>query len=115
MRIGMPAWIVIIIGAVSGGMASGCGDDGGGGEVDAMEGEVGMGEGSDASDAGPGTARFEEDFGADGAMWPVGWRPLGGVASATVSGGEGRMVPVVSGYTLGRMGHDLPAGASDVE
>ena len=32
---------------------------------------------------------------------------LGGVASATVENGRARLVPVPSGYTLGRMGHAL--------
>jgi hypothetical protein len=45
-----------------------------------------------------------EDFAAAGAAWPAGWTVLGGVASATVDTTRGRLVPAVSGYSLGRMG-----------
>jgi hypothetical protein len=48
---------------------------------------------------------FTETFAAsDGAPWPAAWQPLGGVASATVVGGRGRLAPVASGYSLARMG-----------
>ncbi len=57
-----------------------------------------------------------EDFGTGTvAAWPAGWSVLGGVASATVEDGRGRLVPVVSTYTLARMGHPLPVGTVDVE
>lgn len=68
-----------------------------------------------ATDAAPGAALFVEEFAAGGASWPSGWTVLGGVAAATVEGGRGRLVPTVSDYSLGRMGHALPAGAVDVE
>ncbi len=58
---------------------------------------------------------FGETFDVDGDGWPAGWTALGGVASATVVGGRGRLVPVVSGYTLARMGHALPPGTVDVD
>lgn len=51
----------------------------------------------------------------DGAgAWP-GWTVLGGVDDATVDVNRGALAPVISGYSLGRMGHALPAGAVDVE
>lgn len=53
-----------------------------------------------------------ESFPADGA-WPAGWSVLGGVASASVVGGRGVLVPIGSPYSLARMGHAL--GARDVE
>lgn len=42
-----------------------------------------------------------------------GWRTLGGVAEATADAGRGRLVPVISGYSLARMGRAI--GARDVE
>lgn len=98
---------------------AGCGGDGGGADDDAgadardtsidasADGRVMI---DAAVDAAPAAALLEERF--TGAAW-TGWQALGGVASATVVGGRGRLVPVVSGYSLGRMGHAL--GARDVE
>lgn len=57
---------------------------------------------------------FLENFSdTDGAAWPARWRDLGGVASATIRNGQGRLVPVTSGYSLARMGID--EGRRDVE
>lgn len=86
------------------------GADAAAGDVDA---DVGAADA--ATDAAAGAAWLVEDFAAAGAAWPTGWSVLGGVASATVENGRGRLVPTVSGYTLGRMGRVLPAGAVDVE
>lgn len=89
-------------------VACGTPDDPAGTDVDA---DVGV-----AIDAPPiPTSLLVEDFAATGAAWPPGWTALGGVADATVDAGRGRLVPTVSGYSLGRMGHALPAGAVDVE
>lgn len=64
----------------------------------------------DAADAAPGAgALLHDDFAS---AWS-GWRPLGGVAAATGDAGRGRLVPVISDYSLARMGH--PLGARDVE
>ncbi len=57
---------------------------------------------------------LQEAFAVDG-DWPAGWSVLGGVAGATVVGGRGQLTPVLSDYSLARMGHALPAGAVDVE
>ncbi len=95
-------------------VAAACGtpDDTAHTDVDADVGVAADG----AVDAAPGGALLVEDFaGGDGGAWPAGWTVLGGVASATVENGRGVLVPTVSGYTLGRMGHALPAGAVDVE
>jgi hypothetical protein len=81
--------------------------DGGATDVDA---DVGG-----ATDAAPSAPILVEDFATGGASWPSGWTVLGGVASASVDGGRGRLVPTVTDYTLGRMGHALPAGAVDLE
>lgn len=62
------------------------------------------------TDAAMAVPLLEDHFG--GNAW-TGWRILGGVASATVVGGRGRLVPTVSGYSLARMGH--PLAARDVE
>jgi hypothetical protein len=50
---------------------------------------------------------------ADGSMWPAPWTILGGVQSATIAGGRGRIVPMTSSYSLGRMG--ASAAVRDVE
>ena len=65
-------------------------------------------------DGGDGSLLFSETFDADGA-WPAGWSALGGVASATVVGGRGHLVPTVTSYSLARMGHALPPGTVDVD
>ena len=57
-------------------------------------------------DAPPGLTLLEQTFPADGA-WPAEWTPLGGVASAMVANGRAALVPVLSSYSLARMGHDL--------
>lgn len=48
-------------------------------------------------------------WGRTAAPTPASATPM--VASARVEDGRGRLVPAVSTYTLGRMGHALPAGA----
>lgn len=54
------------------------------------------------------------DFsGSDGAAWPAPWTVLGGVASATLLGGRGRLIPMTSGYSLARMG--AAASVKDAE
>ncbi len=52
---------------------------------------------------------------SDGSSWPAPWSETGGVATADVQGGRGRLVPTVSSYSLARMYAPLPAGCSDVE
>jgi hypothetical protein len=48
---------------------------------------------------------FQENFAAaDAAPWPSPWHVLGGVATATVLGGRGRLTPNANGYSLARMG-----------
>jgi hypothetical protein len=93
--------------------ATACGssdDDGGAGDA-AMAADVGVG-----VDAAPGPTLLVEEFAAGSAgAWPPGWTVLGGVASATTDSGRGRLVPVVSDYTLGRMGHALPAAGDGVD
>lgn len=57
---------------------------------------------------------FQESFDvADGQPWPAPWTDLGGVALADVQGGRGRLVPVVSGYSLARIG--VPLDCTDAE
>ncbi len=85
-----------------------CGDPGASLGDASLDGPVPSDGASDAS-IPPSLA---ESFAADG-TWPAGWRVLGGVASATVIGGRGVLVPTASPYSLGRMGHAL--GARDVE
>jgi hypothetical protein len=61
----------------------------------------------DAGSPDGGGFHLEAIFsGPDGAAWPAPWRHLGGVATATLSSGFGRMTPVASStpYSLGRMG-----------
>jgi hypothetical protein len=91
--------------------ASACGsvaDDGADTSDAAMAADVGVG-----VDAAPGATLLVEDFAAGSAgAWPSGWSMLGGVASATLESGRGRLVPVVSDYTLARMGHALPGAAA---
>jgi hypothetical protein len=54
-----------------------------------------------------------ETFGADGAAWPAGWSVAGGVDTADVSGGRGRLRPSPTGYSLARMKAAVPT--RDVE
>jgi hypothetical protein len=61
----------------------------------------------------PGQLLLFDGFSTDGA-WPGTWTMLGGVASATVAGARAQLVPVVSSYSLARMGHAL-TGAVDVD
>jgi hypothetical protein len=107
--------ICVLLSAVA---LAACGDPDPAGDPDAGPGPDGTVavDGTVGSDGdGGGGAVLTESFGIDGADWPAGWRELGGVASATVAGGRGRLVPTVTGYTLGRMGHVLPAGTVDVD
>ena len=61
------------------------------------------------------TLVLAEDFtGSDGAAWPAPWTPLGGVALADLQGGRARFRPVVSGYSLARMGAAVDTGDVDV-
>ena len=46
---------------------------------------------------------FGEGFDADGDAWPDTWTNAGGVATADVQGGRGRLSPVTSNYSLARM------------
>ncbi len=49
---------------------------------------------------------FHESFAvADGSPWPAArWSVLGGVASQSVQGGRGRLIPTSGNYALARMG-----------
>jgi hypothetical protein len=68
----------------------------------------------DESGAAVQDCDFQESFDvADGEPWPAPWSVLGGVALADVQGGRGRLVPVVSGYSLARIG--VPLDCVDVE
>lgn len=91
----------------------GC-DDGGSSGADASTSGDARADGAidaPAIDAPPG-ALLVENFDADGA-WPAGWTMLGGVASSSVAGGRAQLSPVLSSYSLARMGHAL--GATNVE
>lgn len=46
---------------------------------------------------------FGESFDADGSAWPDTWINAGGVATADVQGGRGRLSPITSNYSLARM------------
>lgn len=115
----LAAWSRVTVGLVVTALVACGGDDGAAPDgsttaPDARDLDASVDAAVDAAlDAGVGPL-FREDFAANGA-WPAGWRPLGGVASATVENGRGRLVPMVNGYSLARMGHELPAGALDVE
>ena len=56
---------------------------------------------------------FAESFGVDGAAWPAHWQVAGGVGSAAVAGGRGRLRPTPTGYSLARMKSAVPT--RDVE
>lgn len=61
------------------------------------------------------TVIFSEDFSvADSSPWPVAWTDLASRSEVTdVQGGQGRLSPVVSYYSLARMA--APLGPMDVE
>src|SRR5438309_6936098 len=62
----------------------------------------------------PNGFTFQENFAAaDGSAWPSAWHELGGVATATILGGRGRLTPLATSYSLARMGHT--AAQRDVE
>jgi hypothetical protein len=54
-----------------------------------------------------------ETFPADGAAWPAAWSVAGGVDTADVAGGRGRLRPAPTNYSLGRMKASVPT--RDVE
>lgn len=58
---------------------------------------------------------FAEDFEglADGDPWPAPWVEAGGVMIADVQGGRGRLLPIISGYSLARM--YAPISCTDAE
>lgn len=57
------------------------------------------------SPADAATWSFSETFpAANGSPWPSRWTVLGGVASYTVQGNRGRLIPTASPYALARMG-----------
>jgi hypothetical protein len=64
-------------------------------------------------DAGA-TVVFTADFpGGDGSAWPAPWTNVGGVQTADIQGGRGRLRPIIQPYALARM--YVPASERDVE
>ena len=61
-----------------------------------------------------GQLSFVDSFSqADSAPWPAPWTSVGGVTTADIQGGRGRLRPVPSSYTLARMWAAIPT--RDVE
>lgn len=94
---------------------AGCGDDSpAGGDATSEDPSPGTDPSADETGTPVQSCDFEEAFDVeDGEPWPAPWIALGGVAVADVQGGRGRLVPVVSGYSLARMG--VPLDCRDAE
>lgn len=61
--------------------------------------------GADSTGGASSVCAFTEDFEgiADGEPWPAPWVEAGGVLVADVQDGRGRLLPIISGYSLARM------------
>lgn len=95
--------------AVVVGLFAGCGSDG----APASDTDAPIPTADAPFDTPAGTPLLVETFDGDAASWPAGWSVLGGVASATVDNGRAGLSPMLSSYSLARMGHAL--GAADTE
>ncbi len=111
----MRSWITAIgaIGVLGCGGAASAPDatratDAGDAGIDAPPGDAGPDAGGLPDAGGP---LFAERWDGTATGWP-GWTALGGVASAHIVAGLGGFTPSVSAYSLGRMGHALPAAAA---
>lgn len=74
------------------------------------------GESSDTTAGSEGPCSFSEDFEGypDGAPWPSGWSPVGGVELADIEGGWGRLRPLLTDYSLARMVRGIACAEPDV-
>ena len=68
----------------------------------------------DMSGVPVGGTLYAQSFDQSGSGWPAPWRVLGGVDVADVVGGRARLIPVVSDYSLARMGLAASEANTDV-
>lgn len=87
----------------SGGTGGGGTGAAGGGTASTTSSTTTSGSGGDGGGGSSSSACSSTFTGANGAPWPSPWTEAGGVADADLSNGRGRLTPVLSGYSLGRM------------
>ncbi len=81
---------------------------------ESTDGTTTTGESSTGGDDDPCTLSEDFEGYADGSPWPPGWSAEGGVALADIEGGWGRLRPLLTDYSLGRMVRQLPCAEPDV-
>ncbi len=69
---------------------------------------------TDESGPLPSDCDFTETFDLpDGSPWPAYWTPVGGIETADIQGGRGRLVPTPGKYALARL--ITPVDCADIE